>query len=89
MSAANMLKGKDNATYDVIRVLALASVVVGLGLEVYGVVCAKSFDMQAYGIGLGALFASVGAALKLKETTEPGAGGVTATQTTTVTETNP
>lgn len=71
MSAVNMLKGKDNVTFDVIRVLALASVVVALSLEVYAVVTSKAFDFQGFGIGLGALFASVGAALKLKEKTEP------------------
>ncbi len=82
-----MFKGKDNLTYDAIRVLAVAAVVVALGLTVYTVVMKDAaFDLQAYGIGLGVLFASVGAALKLKESTEPG-DSITSTTTTTATVT--
>lgn len=72
MSAMNMLKGKDNLTYDVIRVQAVAAVLVALCLQIYAVVVkGQPFDLQNYGIGLGVLFASVGAALKLKADTEP------------------
>lgn len=68
-----ILTGKDGETHDVIRWLALAAVVVALGLQIYVVAykCSQPFDMQAFGLGLGAVFASVGAALKLKEGSEP------------------
>jgi hypothetical protein len=68
-----MLTGKDNQTHDVVRWMAIAAVLVALGLEIYVVAVHKSqpFDMQTFGIGVGALFAAVGAALKLKESTEP------------------
>ena len=44
-----------------------------LGLQIYVVVWkGQPFDLQAFGIGMGALCASVGAALNLKAKTEPG-----------------
>lgn len=69
----DMSTGRDGESYDVIRILALLSVVIALALTVYVVVYKdKPFNMQDYGLGIGILFASVGAALRLKETTEPG-----------------
>lgn len=57
----------DNETYDLGRVLAALAILVGLGLEVFSVVYGKHFDMQGYGVGLGAIFVSVGAYLGLKK----------------------
>lgn len=68
----DVLTGIDGSTYDAVRVLAVLSIVVGLGLAIYVVVWkGQPFDMQAYGLGLGAVFLSVGGALKLKADTEP------------------
>jgi hypothetical protein len=58
----------DNTTHDLYRYLALASIVVGLSLMIYSVVVkGQPFDMQTFGIGVGALFAGVGVALGLKK----------------------
>lgn len=87
-----MLSGRDNVTLDFIRVSVMASIAIGLGLQVASFITGKPFDMQAYGVGLGIMFASAGAALKIKESTEPGSTpGVTATSTSTstITETAP
>ena len=68
-----LLTGKDGETHDIMRWLCLVTCLVALGLEVYVVAVHKSqpFDMMGFGAGMGAVFASVGAALKLKEGTEP------------------
>lgn len=63
--------GADNSTYDIGRVLWAIAFLVGMGLTIYGVFSAKPFDLQAFGIGVGALILAGGAALKLKESTEP------------------
>lgn len=64
--------GKDNATFDLVRVLGLLGCLQALALVAYGVIVKdQPFDLQNFGIGFGALLGSVGAALKLKETTEP------------------
>ena len=70
----NMITGKDNITVDFLRVLAIASIVVALALQVYVVVfkvVPQPFDLQQFGIGIGVVLASAAGALKLKETTEP------------------
>lgn len=68
-----LLTGKDGVTHDVFRWLCVMVVIVALCLEVYVVAVNKSqpFDVQAFGIGMGAVFAAVAAGLKLKESTEP------------------
>ncbi|MGH9724566.1 MAG: hypothetical protein ACRD41_05820 [Candidatus Acidiferrales bacterium] len=78
---SNMLTGKDNATYDIARVSGLLGVLTFLGLEIFQVVHASHlqpaqaaiFDMQTFGIGLGLVITAMATALKIKETTEPGA----------------
>lgn len=71
---SNILTGKDNATYDISRVSGALGVLTFLGLETFQVVHrGTSFDMQAFGIGFGTVVAALAAALKIKETTEPGA----------------
>ena len=74
-TAAVILKqlctGKDNETHDIVRWLALLVFLTALGLAGYDVWKNGKFDLQSFGVGMSTLFASIGAALKLKETTEP------------------
>jgi hypothetical protein len=68
----DMLTGKDNETHDFMRWLGMLGGLTALGLQIYAVVSkGQPFDMQAFGIGLGALVAGVGAALGMKKDTEP------------------
>lgn len=58
----------DNKTFDITKVLAVASVVTGIGLAIYSVVVrGEPFDYNNYGLGTAALFAGVGVALGLKK----------------------
>ena len=58
----------DGITHDLYRYLSVLSIVVGLGLQVYSIVWrGQAFEMQTFGIGVGALFAGVGVALGLKK----------------------
>ena len=68
-----LLTGKDGQTHDIMRWLCLVTCLAALGLEIYvvAVIRTQSFDVQSFGIGMGAVFAAVGAGLKLKEGTEP------------------
>lgn len=59
----------DNVTHDLYKYLAVGSIITGLGLQIYKVVHGADFDMQTFGIGVGALFAGVGVALGLKKET--------------------
>ena len=67
-----LLTGVDGQTHDFMRWIGVGGACVALCLQVY-VVCWKNqpFDLQAFGVGMGALCASVGAALGLKKDTEP------------------
>lgn len=68
----NISTGKDNATHDIGRVGAIASMVVGLGLQIYSVVWqGAAFSMATFGAGVAALATGVGAMLYLKKDTEP------------------
>ena len=72
----DMLTETDNETVDVVRVLALLAIAIGLGLQVWVVIrwigpAPQAFDIQSFGIGIGATFAGVGAALKMKPETKP------------------
>ena len=85
-----LMTGRDNITFDIVRVLAVASIAVGLGLAIFAVVWrSQVFSLQDFGIGIGAVFLSVGGALKLKADTEPTESAFVATSTTTVTEKAP
>lgn len=67
-----MVTGADNTTHDFMRWIGLSGALTALCLQVYVVVWkGQAFDLQAFGIGMGALCASVGAALGLKKDTEP------------------
>jgi ABC-type uncharacterized transport system permease subunit len=61
---------KDNETYDITKVLATTAVLVGLFLAVYAVVINhNTFDMVAFGTGIGLLFSGTAALLKFKKDT--------------------
>ena len=63
-----MFTERDNLTYDLYKYLSLLTIVVGLTLVCFDVVAKdKPFDLQSFGIGFGALFVGMGAALKLKQ----------------------
>lgn len=73
-----MFTETDNRTHDVFKYLALMTVVIAHGLQVYVVVWkGQPFDMQQFGIGIGALFAGVGAALMMKPESKAAAGAPT------------
>ena len=68
----DIVTGIDGVTYDVVRIAAVAAVIQALVLSAYVVIWKNQpWDIQGFGIGLGAIFLSVGAALKLKAETEP------------------
>lgn len=71
-TVTQLLTGKDNQTHDIARWLATIAVFVGLGLQIYDVVILQhEFELQQFGIGIGSLFTGFGAAIKLKENSEP------------------
>ena len=66
------LTGRDNSTYDVLRILGAAGGGAFLFLAIYWVVVLKgAWDAMAYGTGFAALIGAVGAALWMKRDTEP------------------
>lgn len=68
----DLLTGVDGVTHDFMRYIGLGGALTALGLQIYVVVVkGQPFDLQAFGIGIGALSASVGAALHMKKDTEP------------------
>lgn len=68
----NLMTGKDNETYDFIRVAAILGVIQGLGLTLYTVVCQQQhFNLEQFGVGLGAMLGGAGAGIGLKSNTEP------------------
>ena len=67
-----VLSGIDGETPDFMRLLGIGGGLTAFFLQVYVVVWkSQPFDMQAFGIGCGVLFASVGAAIGMKAKTEP------------------
>lgn len=63
--------GIDGQSYDLGRVLWALAFLIGIGLEVFCVIAGRIFDLQQYGIGVGALLLAGGGALNLKAKTEP------------------
>lgn len=65
---SHLLTEVDNHTYDLVKILALISVLVGLGLMAYAVIRQNQpFSFQDFGTGVGLLFTGVGVALSLKK----------------------
>jgi len=68
----HIFTGKDNCTYDIGRIMGFAIVLEFLALAAWTVCVNKmAFDMQSFGIGSGAIVGTWGAAMKLKEKSEP------------------
>lgn len=67
----DMLTEQDGTTPCVVRIGATVGLCIGLALSAAGWYFGKPFDVQNFGIGLGALLGSVGAALKWKPEQEP------------------
>ena len=65
------ITGIDGESYDVGRVLWVLAALTGLALEVYCVLTKTSFDLQQYGLGVGALLLAGGFSLSVKAATEP------------------
>ena len=66
----DMFTEADNHTFDLAKVLALLSVVNGLGLTIYEVVWkGTQFNFQDYGVGVGLLFGGLAAVLTFKKET--------------------
>lgn len=67
-----LLTGADNETHDIGRWFAAISGCAGVFLQGWSVIAQhNAFNMQEFGVGVGALAAGIGAMLKLKESTEP------------------
>jgi hypothetical protein len=63
----HVLTEADGMSYDIIRVLAVLTVPVGLVYAGYDLIMLHNhFDLQQFGIGVGAMFTGVGLALKLR-----------------------
>lgn len=78
----------DGVSYDVIAVLAIGLIPCAVVMQAYALYAGKPFDCQGFGIGMGAVIASVGAAMRLRGT--PGTTTTeTATATTKTTEVKP
>lgn len=68
----DIVTGLDGKTHDIGRWLGAAGGATGVVLPVYDTIINHAhFDCQAFGIGMGALAAGVGAMLKMKADTEP------------------
>lgn len=67
----HMLTGKDNCTFDVSRVLLLASGVTFLGLSIYHAIAHGQFDPTNFGIGAGATMGGGAAGVAVKGAHEP------------------
>jgi hypothetical protein len=67
----HIFTGKDNATFDVGRLLWALGVLVFLGISIYSVAKGNPFNAIDYGAGFGGLLAGGGAGLSLKAKTEP------------------
>jgi hypothetical protein len=63
----------NNHTICPVRIIGVAAVLQGLGLSAYAVVVQHAtFDLLAYGGGIGALLGALGAALGMKKDTPHG-----------------
>ncbi len=67
----DVLTGKDNVTFDLVRVAGICALFTFLGLSVASFITGKPFNGTDFAAGFGIAVASTAGALKLKETTEP------------------
>lgn len=67
----DLFSGRDNYALDIGRILWALGVIVFLGMSVLSVILKLDFDYITWGAGFGTVLAAGGAALKLKESTEP------------------
>ena len=67
----NMVTGKDNITYDIVRWLGFLGAIVMLVLEIYTVLTTGLFDIINFGTGYTLLLSGIGVGVKLKESSEP------------------
>ena len=67
----HLFTGADNKSWDIGRFLWALAFLVAVILTFHGHVIGRPFDIQGFGIGIGTLLACGGAALKLKEGSEP------------------
>ena len=65
------LTGKDNQTYDLVRVIGLIQIVSGIALQLVSMIFGLPFDIAAYEGALTAANVGTGLAAKAKESTEP------------------
>lgn len=69
----DILTGKDGLSYDYVKVVGLPAILVGLHLSYMSVVLnpEHAFDIQSYGLGMGALIFGIGGGVWVKRATEP------------------
>lgn len=65
MKLSDLITGDDGLAIEPAYALSAIVVIVGLGLEVYGVLFGKTFDIQAYGVGSAAMLGGLGLSAKL------------------------
>lgn len=65
------LTGPDNKTFDISRVLLLATSLTFLGLSIYHCYLTRTFDAASFGMGSGAVLGGGAAGVRVKATTEP------------------
>lgn len=68
----HLFTGKDNATFDLGRLLWAKGSIAFTALSAYSVHKGNPFDPVAWGTGFGAMLAAGGAAIWAKRDTEPG-----------------
>lgn len=67
----DMFTGRDNRSFDLGRILWFQSIQAFIGISIYSLYKGGTFDPVLWGAGLAALMASGGAALGMKQGTEP------------------
>lgn len=66
----DLLSGADSVL-ELFRVLAALTVIVGLALAIASFITGKSFDLVAFGTGIGLLLGAAGLAIRAKEGATP------------------
>lgn len=70
MKFSNMITERDNQTMCFVRVGAILGIIEYLGLAAYMAYSAKTFDVQGFGIGLGAVLTAAAAGISFKASQE-------------------